>query len=110
MQLFFSFRKNYPTIRQENKTFIEKLDELNQSIQEKNQEKTVILSNLRRAVALVTESLKVEQEDKEKTTSVPTVNLFTELYDILTSTNEVDVDEQQKVTDLETNLPVLNVR
>ncbi|CAF3380278.1 unnamed protein product [Rotaria sp. Silwood1] len=57
--LIFNNEKNYPDIRQQNKSFNEKLDELNKLITTAAQEKAIILSNLRRAVLLVTETLKV---------------------------------------------------
>jgi hypothetical protein len=57
---FFLYnRKNYPDIRQQNKTFSEKLDDINKLTDEKMKDKAIVLSNLRRAVALITESLKV---------------------------------------------------
>lgn len=78
---------------------MEKLDELDKLIDEKQTNKAMILSKLRRAVVLVTESLKVGEE-KDENTSVPTAsymtgNLFHELYEILTSTEEIEIDEQQ---------------
>jgi len=74
----------------------------------------MILSNLRRAVILVTESLKVT-DDKDKNALVPTGqyltgNLFNQLYEILTSTKEIDLDEQQQSSDTEINRSILNVR
>jgi hypothetical protein len=38
---------------------LEQLDELDQLIAEKTRDKAIVLSNLRRAVVLITESLKV---------------------------------------------------
>ena len=106
-------RKNYPDIIQQNKSFIEKLDELNNAIEEMNTDKAIVLSKLRRAVILVTETLKVG-EDKDQSTLVPTGqhmtgNLFNELYEILTSTEEIEIDEQLSV-EMDINRSTLNVR
>jgi hypothetical protein len=82
---------------------------LNKSIDEKTKDKTIILSNLRRAVILVTESLKVG-DDKDKSTLVPTMtgNLFNQLYEILTSTEEIDLEEQ--LVDVDIHRTILNVK
>jgi hypothetical protein len=75
----------------------------------------MILSNLRRAVVLVTESLKVGEE-KDENALIPTGqfitgNLFNQLYEILTSTEEIDLDEQQQQPpDVDINRSTLNVR
>ena len=81
---------------------------MNKSIDEKTKDKTIILSNLRRAVLLVTESLKVGDD---KTTLAPTMtgNLFNELYEILTSTDEINLEEQPS-SDIDVNRSVLNVK
>ena len=52
-------RKTYPNLRQENKSYTEQLNELDEAIAKKSKDKTIILANLRRAVGLITESLKV---------------------------------------------------
>ncbi len=82
---------------------------MNKSIDEKTKDKTIILSNLRRAVILVTESLKVG-DDKDKSTLVPTMtgNLFNQLYEILTSTEEIDLEEQ--LVDVDIHRTILNVK
>jgi hypothetical protein len=82
---------------------------LNKSIDEKTKDRTIILSNLRRAVILVTESLKVG-DDKDKSTLVPTMtgNLFNQLYEILTSTEEIDLEEQ--LSDVDIHRTILNVK
>jgi hypothetical protein len=109
------FRKNYPDIRQQNKLFNEKLEKLNEKIDKKTKDRTMILSNLRRAVVLVTESLKVGEE-KDENALIPTGqfitgNLFNQLYEILTSTEEIDLDEQQQQPpDVDINRSTLNVR
>ncbi|CAF4838089.1 unnamed protein product, partial [Rotaria magnacalcarata] len=103
--LIFNNEKNYPEIRQENKSFNEKLDELNKLVGGATKDKAIILSNLRRAVLLVTESLKIKDEEKAlvpieqagQTINPETDgNLFQQLHNILTSTEEIDVDEQQQ--------------
>lgn len=82
---------------------------MNKSIDEKTKDRTIILSNLRRAVILVTESLKVG-DDKDKSTLVPTMtgNLFNQLYEILTSTEEIDLEEQ--LVDVDIHRTILNVK
>ncbi len=82
---------------------------MNKSIDEKTKDRTIILSNLRRAVILVTESLKVG-DDKDKSTLVPTMtgNLFNQLYEILTSTEEIDLEEQ--LSDVDIHRTILNVK
>jgi hypothetical protein len=57
----WSSRKNYPEILKLNRTSRENLNRLDQMIVERGKEKHVLLSNVRRAVALVTESLKVSR-------------------------------------------------
>ena len=52
-------RKIYPDLQQENHRFHEKLEQLDRSVAEKTKNKNILLANLRRAVALVTESLRV---------------------------------------------------
>ena len=109
---YFS-RKNYPDITQQNKLFMEKLDELDKLIEEKQANRTMILSKLRRAVVLVTESLKVGEE-KDQSTLVPSAsymsgNLFHQLYEILTSTEEIEMDEQQS-DEVDVQQSTLNVR
>ncbi|CAF3361286.1 unnamed protein product [Rotaria socialis] len=103
--LIFNNEKNYPEIRQENKSFNEKLDELNKLVGDATKDKAIILSNLRRAVLLVTESLKIKDEEKAlvpieqagQTINPETDgNLFQQLHTILTSKEEIDVDEQQQ--------------
>ncbi len=86
---------------------------MNRSIEEKTKDKAIVLYNLRRAVVLVTESLKVGDE-KDKTPLAPTGplttgNLFNQLYEILTSTDEIDLVEQPPL-DIDINRPVLNVK
>ncbi|CAF3813433.1 unnamed protein product [Rotaria magnacalcarata] len=91
--LIFNNEKNYPEIRQENKSFNEKLDELNKLVGGATKDKAIILSNLRRAVLLVTESLKIKDEEKAlvpieqagQTINPETDgNLFQQLHNILT--------------------------
>ena len=112
----FDFRKHYPEIRQENRMFTERLDESNRLINEKTKEKNIILTNLRRGVGLVTETLKVG-DDKDKNTLVSagqqiTGNLFKQLYDILISKDDLSADEQQQqqTTDKEMSRSLLSVK
>lgn len=107
-RLIASFRKTYPEIRQENKLFNERADQLSQSIEEKSKDKAVVLSNLRRAVLLVTQSLKVGQEPEAASTG----NLFNELYGILTSTDEIEFDEEdeRKLSEINLNQGILNIK
>ncbi|CAF3373297.1 unnamed protein product [Rotaria sp. Silwood1] len=99
--LIFNNEKNYPDIPA--------------------QEKAIILSNLRRAVLLVTETLKIKDEDKsalvpvEQTgqiiTQETTGNLFNELHEILINTEEIDVNEQQQQSStIDINRSTLNIR
>ncbi|CAF3964875.1 unnamed protein product [Adineta steineri] len=117
----FNNEKNYPTLRQENKSYQEELYELDQLIAEKTKDKAILLSNLRRSVGLITETLKIREE--EKGAMVPSGqpqnfiapeksgNLFKELHEILTCTEEIDLDEQpQASSNTEVNRPTLNVR
>ncbi|CAF2390913.1 unnamed protein product [Rotaria sp. Silwood2] len=118
--LIFNNEKNYPDIRQQNKSFDEKLDELNKLIAAATKEKAIILSNLRQAILLVTETLKIKDEDKsalvpieqvgQTITPETTGNLFEQLYKILTSTEEIDVDEQQQSSNIDFNRSTLNIR
>ncbi|CAF2797718.1 unnamed protein product [Rotaria sp. Silwood2] len=118
--LIFNNEKNYPDIRQQNKSFDEKLDELNKLIAAATKEKAIILSNLRQAILLVTETLKIKDEDKsalvpieqvgQTITPETTGNLFEQLYKILTSTEEIDVDEQQQSSNIDINRSTLNIR
>ncbi|CAF1185015.1 unnamed protein product [Adineta steineri] len=117
----FNNEKNYPTLRQENKSYQEELHELDQLIAEKTKDKAILLSNLRRSVGLITDTLKIREE--EKGALVPSGqpqnliapeksgNLFKELHEILTCTEEIDLDEQpQASSNTEVNRPTLNVR
>ncbi|CAF3734325.1 unnamed protein product [Adineta steineri] len=117
----FNNEKNYPTLRQENKSYQEELHELDQLIAEKTKDKAILLSNLRRSVGLITETLKIREE--EKGALVPSGqpqnfiapeksgNLFKELHEILTCTEEIDLDGQpQASSNTEVNRPTLNVR
>ena len=56
---FYFQRKNYPEIRQQNQVYHEKYSRLNEYINERAEEKQKLLINLKHAVALVTETLKV---------------------------------------------------
>lgn len=106
-------RKNYPEIMQQNKSFMDKLDELNMLIKQKEANKAMVLSKLRRAVVLVTESLKVGEEKDQNPlvamASYTSGNLFHQLHEILTSTEEINVDEQQP-EEADIQRSTLNVR
>ncbi|CAF1108472.1 unnamed protein product [Adineta steineri] len=117
----FNNEKNYPTLRQENKSYQEELYELDQLIAEKTKDKTILLSNLRRSVGLITDTLKIREEEKgalapsgqPQNFIAPekSGNLFKELHEILTCTEEIDLDEQpQASSNTEVNRPTLNVR
>ncbi|CAF1098015.1 unnamed protein product [Rotaria sordida] len=116
----FNNEKNYPDIRQQNKSFNEKLDELNQLLTVTTKEKALILSNLRQAVLLVTETLKIKDEDKNALVPIEqggqiitpetTGNLFEQLHEILINTEEKDVDEQQQPSNIDINRSTLNIR
>ena len=101
-------RKTYPELRQEKKLFSEKAEQLSRSIEEKTKEKAVVLSNLRRAVLLVTESLEVGEEPEKTATG----NLFNELFEILTSTEEIEFDEEdeRKLSEINLNQGILNIK
>lgn len=140
-------RKNYPNLRQEHKSYTEQLDELDEAIAKKSKDKAVILANLRRAVGLITESLKVsvsftehdikfnvrliftrliylfkiKDEDKasgftadrsrDLIASEKSGNLFKQLHEILTSTEEIDLEElEQQSSNVEKKRSTLNVR
>ncbi|CAF1671611.1 unnamed protein product, partial [Adineta ricciae] len=120
--LIFNNEKTYPNLRQENKSYTEQLNELDEAIAKKSKDKTIILANLRRAVGLITESLKIRDEEKasgftadrsrDLIASEKTGNLFKQLHEILTSTeNEVDLEEiEPQSSDLENKRTTLNVR
>ena len=98
---------------QQNKSFADKLDELDVLIKEKQANKTMVLSKLRRAVVLVTESLKVGEEKGQNPivsmASYTSGNLFHQLHEILTSTKEINADEQQP-EEIDIQRSTLNVR
>jgi hypothetical protein len=78
-------------------------------VDEETKEKAIILSNLRRAVVIITESLKVG-DNKDKSTLAPAItgNLFNQLYEILTSTKETDLEEE--LSDVDVQRTILNVK
>lgn len=98
---------------QQNKLFGDKLDELDMLIKEKQANKAMVLSKLRRAVVLVTQSLKVgEEKDQNPIVSMASYtsgNLFHQLHEILTSTAEISVDEQQP-DEIDIQSSTLNLR
>lgn len=94
-------------------------------IVERGKEKHVLLSNLRRAVTLVTESLKVSPRNiqnvtdrllqiktEEKKAVIPEQpgNLFEELHQILTSTEAIDLDDDEASSMVDVQQSGLNFR